>query len=68
MAGHPASHAIEATDPAQDISMRIRKQDGMWEWEVRWPGPPKMRSTGAAATLREALASVTGEVLIMALP
>jgi hypothetical protein len=66
MFDNPGPHVIEATDPVQDISIRLWKQDGMWEWDIRWPGPPQMRSTGAARTLREALVDVTSDVLVLA--
>lgn len=49
-------------DP-KSVSIRIWEQDGMWEWDVRWAGPPKMRSTGSRPTLLETVAEVCNDVL-----
>ena len=45
------------------MTIDIWEENGLWEFDIRWPGPPKMRSTGCRSTLLEALAAVTDEVL-----
>ncbi len=45
------------------MTIEIWEENGIWEWDVRWPGPPKMRSTGCSSSLPAALTAVTEEVL-----
>ena len=66
MFDNPGPHVIESAGPVKDISIRLWEQDGMWEWDIRWPGPPQQRSTGASPTLRGALVNVTSDVLALA--
>lgn len=51
------------TPPPPDVLVMLRHDGGAWEWDIRWPGPPSMRSTGARPDLAEALAEVTADVL-----
>jgi hypothetical protein len=45
------------------VQVWVWEQDGLWEWDIRWPGPPAMRSTGARTTLESTMSAVTYDVL-----
>jgi len=45
------------------IEIKIWEEGGRWEWDIRWAGPPAVRSTGNRATLPETMAEVRRDVL-----
>lgn len=44
------------------MKARVWKQDGAWEYDVQWDGPPRMRATGTCATWRGAIVGVFDEL------
>jgi hypothetical protein len=50
-----------------DVLIMLRHRGGAWEWDIRWPGPPAMRSTGSYPGLGDVMDSVTADVLAQTL-